>query len=51
MRAVFHFDISFTCWFRVTGDLLCVLWSIHSWRRWQSRRQGIRRYHREYPIN
>ena len=44
IREVFHLDISFLCWFRVRRALLCVVWSLHSWRSLWSRRQGSRRY-------
>ena len=42
IRGVVHLDISFICWFRI---IFCVFWSSYSWRSWQSRRQGVRKYH------
>jgi hypothetical protein len=45
IRAVFHLDIPFICWFRAYRVLLCVFWSIHIWRSWWSRRQQVRRWH------
>ena len=40
VRGIFHLDISFICWFSIISVLFCVLWCIHSWRSWWSRRLG-----------
>ena len=45
IRTIFHLDISFACWFRVICLFFYVLWYLHSWRSWWSRRHGVRRYH------
>jgi hypothetical protein len=34
IRGVFSLDISFTCSFRVIKVVLCVFWSLYSWRSW-----------------
>jgi len=44
IRGIFHLDIALVCWVRVIRVLFSFLWSPHSWRSWQSRRQGARRY-------
>ena len=40
IRGVFHWDLPFICWFRVIRVLLCVFWSLQSWRSWCSRKKG-----------
>ena len=39
IRGVFHFNISFICWFWVMRVLCCVFWSLHSWISWWSRKK------------
>ena len=46
IRGVFHLDITFICWLRVIRIFCCVFWSLHGWRSWWHRRQGVRRYHK-----
>ena len=41
---VFHLGISFICWFRAIRVFFCILWSLHSWKYWWSRRQGVSLY-------
>jgi hypothetical protein len=33
------------CWLSVIRVLFCIFWSLHSWRSWWGRKQGIMRYH------
>ena len=42
IRGVFHSDISFIRLFMFMRALLCVSWCLYSWRRWLSRRWGMK---------
>jgi len=41
---IFHFCISFICWYEVIRILCCVFWSLYSWIHLQSKSHGIKRY-------